>query len=202
MFRIITCITAILLTTFALACGRQSEDTTPATTTPTDYKSEKHTFDVTFPAGAKAPAVQPDKTRGDNDVSYSTSNKEGSYSVRVIKPESPVNASMKEQLEAAGVKFPNDEKLRNTAVQTRPAVEFIGWLPSGKTDANGDPEKIYERLLAFRAENGSFYIVTYTADSELKMYSPQANDFFNSIKVPRPEPAQQPSPEQSREPSL
>jgi hypothetical protein len=87
-------------------------------------------------------------------------------------------------------------------VQTRPAMEYVGWLPSGKTDANGDPEKMYERLLAFRAENGSFYVVTYTADSELKMYSPEANDFFSSIKVPRPAAEQQASPEQTREPSL
>jgi len=201
MLRIITCITAILIIAFTTACNRQSDESAASQATVTDYKSEKHTFDVTFPAGSKAPAVKPDKTRGDNDVSYATSNKDGSYAIRVIKMES-VNGSMQEVLERAGVKFPNDAKVRSTGVQTRPAMEYVGWLPSGKTDANGDPEKMYERLLAFRAENGSFYVVTYTADSELKMNSPEANDFFNSIKVPRPVGDQQASPEQTREPSL
>src|ERR1041385_6937446 len=117
MFKTIICITTILLTALFVACNRGTSDSsTTSGANVTAYKSEKHTFDVTFPNGSKGPEIKNSSDNGEKDVTYTTTNKDGTYTIRIIKTDLlSGKGSLKEQLAELGIKFPNDERVRQTA---------------------------------------------------------------------------------------
>jgi len=145
------------------------------------YKSPKNDFTITFPAGSKPPVAQPDKSLGEQDVTYISANTDGTYKVRVIETSSTPSSTMETFLIGVGVFAPSEATTKETTFQNMPAMESRGWNMSNEV---GGGTRFEVRLLAVKPPNvGKVFVIKMETPKKELLETKAANDFFNSFKL-------------------
>ncbi len=164
---------------FLSACGMIAEQAKP-------FTSQKSNFSITFPSGSKEPKEQkPASAANENDTTYMTTNDSGAYWVKIINwPELNAGEPVEDDLVGAGasMEIPADPETKQITFQGKPAIDSIGWAWSENSGADGSLVKLQKRLIGYRADKDTVFLIEMKTDKKEKLTTKEANDYFNSFK--------------------